>query len=131
MVEVKVMSLNDLEKALQKSWTNQTAAGKWTPECPSMNQCAVTALVVQDYMGGYLLRCECSDEQSHYWNALPDGREVDLTEAQFAYTGVKAYKTERVVRDREYVLSYSSTYHRYRRLRKRVKQALREMGYAA
>ena len=48
-----------------------------------MGQCAVTALVVQDFLGGELIRAFVCGE-SHYWNRLPDGSELDLTADQFA-----------------------------------------------
>lgn len=123
--EVRIASLPEITKALEWAWVGATAAGKWTSKCPPMNQCAVTAVVVQDYLGGEMLRCETSDpDVSHYWNRLPDGREVDLTEAQFEYTGIEPYKHEFVVRTREYVLGYRKTKTRYKTLKKRVKRYL-------
>ena len=41
----------DLYVALYEAWGADTARGYWDKECPSLNQCAVTALVVQDYLG--------------------------------------------------------------------------------
>ena len=122
---VVIASLDEITEAIEWAWVGATAAGKWTSKCPSMNQCAVTALVVQDYFGGEMLRCETTEEGvSHYWNRLPDGREVDLTAAQFEYTGVEPHKHEYVVRTREYVLSYRKTKTRYKVLKKRVKRYL-------
>jgi hypothetical protein len=47
----------------------------------------VTALVVQDLLGGDLVRAEVhvADERVdfHWWNLLPGGLEVDLTRDQF------------------------------------------------
>lgn len=122
--EVRIASLDEITEALEWAWVGATALGKWTSKCPSLNQCAVTALVVQDYMGGEMLRCECDDGDSHYWNRLPDGRVVDLTEAQFEYSGVVPFKHEYVVRTREYVLSFKKTKTRYKTLAKRVKRYL-------
>ncbi|MEK7118366.1 MAG: hypothetical protein AAB869_02035, partial [Patescibacteria group bacterium] len=61
----------------------------WTPENPLYAHCAVVALVAQDIFGGNLLRAslepypEFAHMRSHYWNVLPDGKEVDFTEPQF------------------------------------------------
>ena len=72
-----------LKELLEKSWSADTCypplKGRWTKDNPSLGQCLVTALVVQDCFGGDLLYCKHSD---HYWNMLPDG-EVDLTRGQF------------------------------------------------
>jgi hypothetical protein len=86
-----------------------------------MNQCAVTALIVQDYFGGDLLRCPMTDGGSHYWNRLPTGEEVDLTKDQLDHIAGKPIWEEVVVRNREYVLSYPDTAIRYELLKSRVK----------
>lgn len=114
------MKLEMMKALLLKAWCAETAKGAWTAECPSLNQCAVTALVVQDYMGGELLRCKTVEGDSHYWNRLPDGEEVDLTEAQFSFISDKPLKEGLVVRERDYVLSFPDTDARYQILKKRV-----------
>ncbi len=59
----------------------------WTPDNPARSQCGVTALVLQDLLGGDLILGEVfvGETQSgyHYWNRLPGGVEVDLTADQF------------------------------------------------
>ena len=126
MVTVSIMSKNLLRNALEYAWVGATAQGEWTSKCPSLNQCAVTALVIQDYFGGDLLRCECDDGGSHYWNMLPGGEDVDWTEQQFEYSGVTPIRETVVIRDRDYVLSPKSTKRRYKVLLKRVKAYLEE-----
>ena len=114
-----------VKELLRKSWCAETATrGKWSPEVPSLNQCAVSALVVQDLLGGELLRCEMTNRDSHYWNRLPDGREVDLTTEQFEYLGAYPRRETMVVRNRAYVLSYPDTMRRYAILLQRVAYAL-------
>jgi hypothetical protein len=48
------MKLSDLELAIKYSWVNETSADSenWTRENPSYGQCVVTALIVDDYLGG-------------------------------------------------------------------------------
>ncbi|MFY1702820.1 YunG family protein [Micromonospora sp. WMMA1923] len=59
----------------------------WRPDNPARGQCGVTALVVQDLLGGDLILGEVlvggARTGYHYWNRLPDGRDVDLTAEQF------------------------------------------------
>ena len=59
----------------------------WRPENPSRGQCGVTALLVQDLLGGELILGEVFTGDvkvgHHYWNRLPDGRDIDFTADQF------------------------------------------------
>ena len=60
---------------------------EWSRENPSRDQCGMTALVVQDILGGDLVLAEVHVDGAqighHYWNRLPDGTDVDLTADQF------------------------------------------------
>ena len=61
----------------------------WTPENPSMGQCAVTSLAVRDYLGGdvrlaWVLR-DGEQVDMHCWNELADGTFLDFTADQFGY----------------------------------------------
>lgn len=119
------MDFGKLKKALQESWCAETATnGIWNQECPSLNQCAVTALVVQDYFGGELLRCLMTNGDSHYWNRLGTGNEIDLTTDQFDYIQAKPLKNDYSIRQRDYVLSFPDTLTRYNILKQLVIQAL-------
>jgi hypothetical protein len=111
-----------LRRALEAAWSYETSAtpASWSLENPARGQCAVTALVVQDEMGGELLRGVVNGE-SHYWNRLPDGTELDWTIQQYA----RPVREEGpVVRARTYVLSFPTTASRYEVLRAPV-QALK------
>jgi hypothetical protein len=81
-----------LKEALLWAWCEATALGKWNALEPCQGQCAITALVVQDYFGGELLRCKMTDGNSHYWNLLPDGSTEDFTEEQFESIETKPLK---------------------------------------
>jgi hypothetical protein len=106
--------------AIRASWGHDTSASStWSPLDPARGQCAVTALVVQDLFGGDLRRGVVEGD-SHYWNVLPDGTELDLTREQFS--DFRPISVE--PRSRDYVLSYPDTRLRYERLRSRV-EALR------
>ncbi|MEU4560980.1 hypothetical protein AB0F72_21585 [Actinoplanes sp. NPDC023936] len=62
----------------------------WRPDNPARGQCGVTALVLHDLLGGELILGEVFEAGRkvghHWWNRLPDGREVDLTIEQFYAT---------------------------------------------
>jgi hypothetical protein len=90
-------SLTDIEGAIRSSWSEQTcdpvALDEWSSANPGRGQCAVTALVVQDLLGGELLLAEVlnadgSRQGLHYWNRLASGVEVDLTRDQFSATEI-------------------------------------------
>jgi 8-oxo-dGTP pyrophosphatase MutT (NUDIX family) len=81
-----------LEHAVRAAWCLWTSdpvdQPGWTDANPASGQCASTALVVQDRLGGELLMADVyeadgSRQGVHYWNRLPDGRELDLTREQF------------------------------------------------
>ena len=128
-----ILFLMELLGALYKSWDAETSADpvNWDETSPAWGQCATTALVVQDYLGGWLLRGslekvpdpKVAAMRSHYWNRLPSGHEADLTERQF-HPSQKAHIAPGELRTREYVLSNVETARRYALLKARVGQFL-------
>lgn len=108
----------ELLHKLEAAWCADTSATPegWSADNAALGQCAVTALVVQDFMGGELLR-GLVPGGSHYWNRLPAGVEIDLTIQQFA----KRPDLRSVeIRSRDYLLSSPSTAARYKLLRASV-----------
>jgi hypothetical protein len=90
-------SFADIEALIRSSWSDRSCdpvdLPEWSPENPARGQCAVTALVVQDLLGGELLLAEVhnadgSRQGVHYWNRFADGVEVDLTRGQFTRSEV-------------------------------------------
>ena len=86
-----MLSVERLRQTLRAAWGADTCdpddLDDWRPDNPSRGQCGVTALVVQDLLGGELILGEVfvgHDKVGyHYWNRLPDGSEVDFTADQF------------------------------------------------
>lgn len=117
------VSVDALRAAVEASWVRDTSSDPqgWTPENPALGQCAVTALVVQHFLGGELLRAVVGDV-SHYWNVLPDGSELDLTRQQFEDYSPEGEES----RSRGYALSFPDTQRRYERLMERVLLKLEE-----
>lgn len=66
----------------QDAWCEFTAHSsvrdKWSRGCRGVGQCAVTALVINDFFGGKIMRVELADGGSHYFNNV-DGRDLDFT----------------------------------------------------
>lgn len=123
-----MIGLSDLEKALRKSWIRETSyyADTWTKENPAWGQCAVTALIVQDYFRGGIIRALATlpDKRklTHYFNRL-NSRDVDLTKEQIP-AGSDLVIQQVDVPLRGVVLSYADTARRYVLLRQRVKENL-------
>jgi hypothetical protein len=112
-----------LRPVLSTCWSRETAyhaSGEWTPANPSYGQCAITALKVQELLGGELVRVSAPDGGTHYANRI-NGEIYDLTADQFRhpvdYRGAE-------VRSREQTLSSGATAERYARFSLGVDEAL-------
>ncbi|MFD5747319.1 hypothetical protein [Streptomyces sp. NPDC127033] len=83
--------LTDIEQAVRGSWSAETCTpefrSRWTGENPARDQCGVTAMVLNDLLGGELIRGEVHVDgvrvDYHWWNRLGMGFEIDLTREQF------------------------------------------------
>lgn len=84
-----VFTLAQLEQAIRESWSLDTSEDDedWSPDNAGRGQCDITSLVVHDLFGGELLAAgvylEGERVESHMWNRLLSGLEVDLTRDQF------------------------------------------------
>ena len=82
-----------LAEALREVWAADTcspddvARAGWSSANPAWGHCDITALIVNDVFGGDLMvgdvHLACVQQGHHWWNRLPDGRELDLTREQF------------------------------------------------
>ncbi|MFD9832507.1 YunG family protein [[Kitasatospora] papulosa] len=106
--------LTDIEAAVRSSWGADTTTPVhrpyWQPGNPARDQCGVTALVLNDLLGGELIRGEVRVDGErvdfHWWNRLGAGLEIDLTREQFApheivTGGVPVERPGEIVRLRE------------------------------
>jgi hypothetical protein len=137
------MNLTSLIEALRESWGEDTAQPSdaiWTPENPANGQCAVSSMLVQEYLGGDLMRGVVlplawtqhlrEDEFErhgivHYWNRLAGGVWLDTTRSQFVDYVVY---TLPVVRPQEYLYKFEDTVNRYNILKARVEARLFRNG---
>ena len=122
------LTLSELEEAVKNSWAKETSSdpGNWSEGHPAWGQCAVTALVVNDYVGGEIVWAEAKIPDgrsiSHYFNRK-DETEIDLTRSQFPQGTVipeGVEKKKQYASTREYVLSFPATQQRYRILKQKV-----------
>jgi hypothetical protein len=80
MPEAREEAPVELYRRLTKAWSSETGS-KWRRDNPACGQCSVTALVVQDLLGGELLKTRVAGAW-HFYNRI-DGRRWDLTVSQF------------------------------------------------
>ena len=104
---------------LRNAWCRHTAhpsyQDAWSEDNPSVGQCAVTALVVQDFFGGDIYSCKVG-RNSHFVNIIDD-KLVDLTADQFGGTDKIQYISGSFkLRTRESLLKSKYTKARYLRL---------------
>ncbi|OCK53759.1 hypothetical protein [Bradyrhizobium sp. LMTR 3] len=73
-------SLIGLYHKLRDAWSAETSS-QWRSDNPAAGQCSVTALVIQDELGGGILKTDVNGAW-HFYNQV-DGRRVDFTMSQF------------------------------------------------
>jgi hypothetical protein len=95
----------------------------WSEKNPLWGHCAVVAVLAQDYFDGDILRGSLAEHtkysylRSHFWNQLPNGKEVDFTAEQYNDLSFSELKSE--LRERERILSHPGTQERYKLLKQR------------
>ncbi len=130
---IKMVSESRLELALKNSWTKESSSDSegWSFENPAWGQCAVTALIINDYLGGEIVWANAilpyGREISHYFNKIC-GFEKDFTIMQFPKetkipNGIP--KKKQYLTTRAYILSCRETQKRYEFLKARVEKFLR------
>src|SRR3989338_958114 len=135
MAKGEINQLN-LFQAIQKSWWMDTSADmeNWSEDNPAWGQCAVTALTVQDFLGGEILRLDLTKHpdpkvavmRSHYFNRI-NGEMLDVSSDQFGdINRFYAFRSSNgiIVRNRHYFLKNQDTRSRYAHLRYNVAKLL-------
>lgn len=80
-------TLDQIRNALQQSWSADTSytPDEWSRDNPARGQCVVSALVLQEYLGGDLHRYKViynNQPEKHYVNVI-DRVFVDSTRSQY------------------------------------------------
>src|SRR5262245_59251869 len=82
-------TLHELETAIREAWSRETSddPDEWSEANRARGQCAVTALLVRELLGGDILVANVLRDgvrvDRHAWNRLPSGLVLDLTRGQF------------------------------------------------
>ncbi|WP_394190818.1 hypothetical protein [Paenisporosarcina quisquiliarum] len=74
------MEIDRIVNALSKSWSVKSST-KWRKDNPLAGQCGVTALVVNDLLGGEIKKTKLPDGW-HFYNFIKNKR-YDFTASQF------------------------------------------------
>ena len=89
---------NTIMDALLQSWSLQSSS-KWSKDNPAKGQCGVTALVVNDLIGGEIRKTKLP-RGWHFYNVF-NGKRYDFTASQFneavAYTDTPSNREEAYV----------------------------------
>lgn len=121
------MIKNEVYEILSISFSKDTCApslkDEWSENNKALGQCAVTALIVNDFLGGKIMRCMC-ETGSHYYNLIND-EVVDFTSSQFNEIPNYNLGEERT---RQYLLSNEDTKARYKLLLENVKKNFQKHG---
>lgn len=122
------MILNEVQKIIELSFSKETCypglQDFYDESNNSLGHCAVVALVVNDFVGGKIMRC-IVDNISHYYNFI-NNNIIDLTVDQF--DGFIPDYSKGEERTREYLLSSPDTKNRYLLLLKNVKDNFKKYG---
>lgn len=128
MSREEVWTVHRLSSALREAWSSETcypgSKEEWTSQLPELGQCAVTSLVVQDFLGGQIVK---NDAFHHYWNKLDSGACIDFTRAQFRGKGAIPIETQ-ISRDdilKGDKAASANTTKRYKKLKTMVKRKLK------
>lgn len=123
--------LAHIEQAVRSSWSAETCTpgsrSHWREDNPARDQCGVTAMVLNDLLGGELIRGDVHVDGEHvdyhWWNRLGMGMgvEVDLTREQF---GPEETVSGGVVVPRPPVTEWRRLREEYELLHRRVMEKL-------
>ena len=114
------MLLEELARIIELSYSKETCCpglkDGWNVNNKTLGHCAVVSLIVNDFLGGKIMRC-MSETGSHYYNLI-NGEIIDLTVSQFKEIPKYNLSEER---SREYLLQNEDTKNRYKLLLEKVK----------
>jgi len=85
----RAATLRELETAISEAWSRETSddPDEWSEANRARGQCAVTALLVRELLGGDIFVANVLRDgvrvDRHAWNRLSSGLVLDLTRGQF------------------------------------------------
>ena len=118
-----IKKINRLETMLKSCYSKDTCypkyKEKWNINNPTCGQCAITALILNDYFGGKLGKVYIGNI-SHYFNII-NGKPVDFTSSQFKHE--VDYSNYQLV-NRNIMLQNKNTRSRYYTLKRQLEKLL-------
>jgi hypothetical protein len=119
----------DVIVAVMRCWDKDTThdPDNWTEENMAYGQCAPTALVVQDYLGGNIRQGTTKSGHKHFWNYVQISDTwfiLDVSEVQFVDDEINHYDFKS--RSRNSLLKIKHVKDRYEILHSRVEKLLEE-----
>lgn len=115
--------VRELYNKLLRCWSRETCASRmrddWSERNPTLGQCSITSVLVQDLLGGEVLGVPLNGGGVHCFNEL-GGFRFDLTSEQF---GGKALDYGSAIRlTREEIFADPEKLSRYKALKKRYNE---------
>lgn len=114
--------MNEFKIIIKNCWSKETCYSNvlnaWEIGNPSLGQCAVTAILFQDYFGGDIYKIIVG-KISHYFNML-NNEIIDLTAEQFFPGNI--YYSDKKLKTRDEMLGNDDTKRRYNVLREKYEQ---------
>lgn len=115
--------IDKLRRVIKGLWSKDTCyepqQDDWSSDNPSLGQCYVTTLIINDYFGGELVKVKSSSGASHYWNRI-NGKDVDLTREQFPenelFTDLQVIQRENIVENERYEILKEKVSQEYKEL---------------
>lgn len=145
-MDIDAKDMEALKRDMLRGWSPRTSSDPagWSRKGPAWGQCAVSALYVQEKLGGSIVRVMYKTPQglegSHYFNFV-GGQKIDLTLQQFPAQTVftpsvldrpltllqitQDYVISKGQQDgdvRSYLLSNPDTAARYERMKKNIER---------
>ena len=135
-MESYVATIAVITNALKVAWSKDTSSDKsWSSDNPASGQCAVTACIIQDYLGGEIQHATATlsdgTKISHYYNNL-NSADIDVTKQQFPESTIFTESDQRngdFKTTRDYCLSFPDTFRRYELLKSRVTHLIKDSKY--
>ncbi len=82
-----IYSKEQIIEALENSWPKETCWEKqqevWNTDQAEIGQCSVSSLIIQDYLGGDLIKAKTENGISHFWNLTGGVQKLIVHEISF------------------------------------------------
>ena len=94
----KMINFLKLRDLFMSKWCKTLSYDKNYDQQPikSKGMCFPTAIVTQKILGGKIVKGRVG-KQSHFWNILEDGTEVDFTSDQYGGDGIKPLRDIKII----------------------------------